>query len=516
MTLGLLCAACGDAGDPPGPGGGGSGGVGATTVSSSGGSGGSGGSGSGGSGGTGVGGDGAGGSSAEESELAAPAATFLHPTTMVSRVITTTIAAAPDGGAYAGGEGRGAVMLGDQTITEQGAFLIHLDRDGALRWSAPIVTTLQSAATTVTGDGSGNVLFAGEVKGDVKIGSTTLAGSPTYLDVMVAKLDGAGAVLWARRFGSVADDRSFAIATDATDHVYVGGNVFWEVDFGSGLMLAHGQSPFLLKLTPDGELAWAKVFDNPGGISGAVVGIATHDDGDVSITGYADRPLTIDGTELSKPAGSTMMGFIARFSSSGEIRLARRFGGPELDMGSEIAVGEGTFLAGTVSGESDVLGTTVNADIAGTPFVAKLTESGTAEWVITPEPGARCMASRPTWRAASTRRVVTRRAPTVDTAPSCCTRALPRRSRRPGGTRRAPDPPTAWRAPPTARSGSRASSRGPSTSERVPSSRRARAASSCASRRPEPVARAQIGRLIRRPEPWTDRDPWTEEEPNAN
>ncbi|WP_437515584.1 hypothetical protein [Sorangium sp. So ce1099] len=395
MTLGLLCAACGDTGDPPGPGGGGSGGVGATTVSSGGGDGGSGGSGgnggsggSGGSGGTGVGGDGAGGSAGGDEGFAAPAATFLHPAaTPTSRVVNTAIAAAPDGGAYVGGEGRGAVMLGDQTITERGAFLIHLDRDGAPRWSAPIVTARQSAATAVTVDGSGNVLLAGEFKGYVTIGSTTLAASQTYLDVMVAKLDGEGAVLWAKRFGSVADDRSVAIATDATDHVYVGGNVFWEVDFGSGLLLAHGQSPFLLKLTPDGDVAWAKVFNSPGGNHGAVAGIATHDDGDVSITGYADRPLPIDGTELSMPAGSAMMGFIARFSSAGEIRFARRFGGPELDMGNEISVGEGTFLAGTVSGESDVLGTTVNADVAGTPFVAKLTESGTAEWVITPEPG---------------------------------------------------------------------------------------------------------------------------------
>ncbi|WP_438038988.1 hypothetical protein [Sorangium sp. So ce128] len=47
-------------------------------------------------------------------------------------------------------------------------------------------------------------------------------------------------------------------------------------------------------------------------------------------------------------------------------------------MGNAIAVGGGTFLAGTVSGESDVLGITVDADIEGTPFVAKLTESGTA------------------------------------------------------------------------------------------------------------------------------------------
>ncbi|WP_437809409.1 hypothetical protein [Sorangium sp. So ce1078] len=390
LTLGLLCAACGDGGDPSGPGGGGAGAATAATTGSGGGDAGGGDAGggdAGGTGGAGAGGDAAGGSSGAGVDLAAPDAIFLHPAgAMGNMVWNIAIAGADDGGAYVSGEGFGEVSLGDQAITELGAFLIRLDPEGHLLWSAPIVTAQQSAATAVTVDGSGNVLFAGELYGDVKIGGTTLSGTTDEPDAMVAKLDENGAVLWARRFGSAAADRCFAIATDATGHVYVGGYVDDDIDFGDGLVAVDGESPFLLRLTPDGDVAWAKVFNNPGGAGSAVAGIAVHEGGDVSITGYADGPLTLDGTALSLPDGSTMMGFLARFSSAGEGRFARRFGGPEFDMGNEIAVGEGTFIAGTVSGESDVLGTTVDADIEGTPFVAKLTESGTAEWVITPEP----------------------------------------------------------------------------------------------------------------------------------
>ncbi|WP_437275798.1 hypothetical protein WME90_31720 [Sorangium sp. So ce375] len=388
LGLGLLCAACGDDGDLFGPGGGGAGGAAAATAASSGGAGGGGGdAASTGGGGTGAGGDATGGGSGVGVDLAAPDAIFLHPAGAGSNMVFhIAIAGADDGGAYVSGEGFGEITLGDQTITKLGAFLIRLDPEGDLLWSAPIVTAQQSAATAVTVDGAGNVLFAGELYGEVTIGGTKLSGATEDPDAMVAKLDADGNVIWAKRFASAAADRCFAIATDATGHVYVGGYVDDDIDFGDGPLTVDGESPFLVKLTPDGDVAWAKVFNNAGGAGSAVAGIAVHEGGDVSITGYADGALTIDGTALSLPAGSTMMGFIARFSSAGESRFARRFGGPEFDMGNEIAVGEGTFLAGTVSGESDVLGTTVDADLEGAPFVAKLTESGTAEWVITPEP----------------------------------------------------------------------------------------------------------------------------------
>ncbi|WP_437955997.1 hypothetical protein WME76_31645 [Sorangium sp. So ce119] len=441
MALGLLCAACGDdlegggggsgggdSGVTSGAGGdGGSGAGGAGGSGGAGGDGGAGGSGAGGSGGAGgdggaggsggaggdggaggsggAGGDGGagggggaggsgagGGSTGAVAGLAAADAIYLHPTEELgSMVWNIAVAGADDGGAYVGGEAFGETTLGDRTITERGAFLVRLDRNGDLRWSAPIATEEQSSANAVTVDRSGNVLFAGELYGEVTMGSTTLTAPLADPDALVAKLDADGAVLWARRFGSAATDRGLAIASDATDHVYVGGYVDGDIDFGGGLVQVNGESPFLLKLTPEGDLAWAKVFQHPGGsgdafTGSAVAGIAVHEDGDVSVAGYADGPLTIDDTALSLPTDSTMMGFVARFSSAGERRFARRFGGPEFDMGNAIAVGGGTFLAGTVSGESDVLGITVDADIEGTPFVAKLTESGTAEWVITPEP----------------------------------------------------------------------------------------------------------------------------------
>ncbi|XYH95454.1 hypothetical protein ACMHYB_47885 [Sorangium sp. So ce1128] len=121
-----------------------------------------------------------------------------------SLVWSIAIAGAHDGGAYVGGNSYGELMLGDQLITEQGAFLVRLDPNGDLLWSAPIVTEYESGANAVTTDRAGNVLFAGELNGEIKIGSTTLTAPLADPDALVAKLDAEGAVLWARSFDSGA------------------------------------------------------------------------------------------------------------------------------------------------------------------------------------------------------------------------------------------------------------------------------------------------------------------------
>ncbi|WP_437933623.1 hypothetical protein [Sorangium sp. So ce341] len=403
----------GDGGAGGSGGDGGAGGDGATGgAGGSGGDGGNGGAGStggaGSAGGGGAGGDGGagrdggaggtsatgGGSTGEGADLAAPDVIYLHPTDdFGSLVWSVAIAAAHDGGAYVGGDSYGELALGDQLITDQGAFLARLDPNGNLLWSAPIVTEDLSAANAVTTDASGDVLFAGEFNGKITIGGTTLTAPLADPDALVAKLDAEGALLWAKSFDSGATDRALAIATDATGHVYVGGYVDGDIDFGGGLVEVDGESPFLLKLTPNGDFVWAKVFHRDGGsgdgsAGNTVAGVAVHESGDVWVTGYADGTLTIDGIPLALPARSTGMGFVARFSSDGATQLARRFGGPQRDMGTDIAVGGGIFLSGMVNGESDVLGTTVSADVEapyGTAFVAKLSEDGTAEWVTTPE-----------------------------------------------------------------------------------------------------------------------------------
>jgi len=86
------------------------------------------------------------------------------------------------------------------------------------------------------------------------------------------KLDPDGEHLWSRRFGGESHDWGDSVTVDSAGNVYVTGDfASSSIDFGAGPVEKPGDSYdeewqtggydlFLLKLAPDGELAWARVF----------------------------------------------------------------------------------------------------------------------------------------------------------------------------------------------------------------------------------------------------------------
>ena len=123
-------------------------------------------------------------------------------------------------------------------------------------------------------DGAGNVYAAGAFRGMVAFGGILLSsaggggtgvpGGGVDNDWWVAKLDAAGAVVWAVRGGGAGDDQAHALALDGQGHVYVagaGGSAVWE---------------------PEIELEYA-------GLAGGDSGSARRGHGDVAVAGPRQR-----------------------------------------------------------------------------------------------------------------------------------------------------------------------------------------------------------------------------------
>jgi hypothetical protein len=155
-------------------------------------------------------------------------------------------------------------------------------------------------------------------------------------DVFVTKLDSQARVLWAVALGGPGADEGRGIAVTPSGDVYATGTFSGTVDFDPGpgrteLTSAGGSDAFLLRLSPKGELVWARRFGGPQSDVG--LRVAVGPDG-VWVTG------SFQGTMSTAPpltsAGRTDA-FLAKLDLDGKVLWARRIGGPKDDAGCGVA-----------------------------------------------------------------------------------------------------------------------------------------------------------------------------------
>lgn len=155
------------------------------------------------------------------------------------------------------------------------------------------------------------------------------------------------------------------------------------VTLGSGLASIGNYDAYVLALSGDGRLLWARSF----GSTGSDVALhAAVDNGEIVVTGYFSGP-TDFGTGLITPLGEEDI-FVARLDTTGTTRWVRTFGDTVTgspygsDRGEQIAVVDGvTYLAGQFAGTVDFGNGAMTMTATGDDvFIAGLDEQGTVLW----------------------------------------------------------------------------------------------------------------------------------------
>jgi hypothetical protein len=154
----------------------------------------------------------------------------------------------------------------------------------------------------VATDRSGNVFVASESVGDAVFGDKPHR-SAGGMDMCLAKLDGAGRVLWVGTFAGSKTDRAYGVVADAAGNAYVTGH-FESTDVvvnGETLPNAGSYDAFTAKFSPDGKLLWARVKGGEGYDYGH--GIAIDSKGRIVVGGAIGRQLfctqyDADGREI--------------------------------------------------------------------------------------------------------------------------------------------------------------------------------------------------------------------------
>lgn len=247
---------------------------------------------------------------------------------------------------------------------------------------------IQSANTDrgmrITTDNTGNVIttgyFGGSADFDAGTGSALLTPSGFSEDVYIAKYDAAFNYTWAVKFGTSGSDFPYALATDASNNIIIGGDIS-----------LNNRDGFVNKYDTNGNLIWSVTI---GGVNKDVVyGVKTDAANSVYVTGYFSNTVDFDPSastfNLTSNGGRDI--FLAKYDSAGTFAWAFNVGGPIStayeEGGQDIAInGTNIYLTGNFEGVADfdpsVTSNTLTSNGSLDIFVAKYDTAGNYIWAF--------------------------------------------------------------------------------------------------------------------------------------
>jgi hypothetical protein len=285
---------------------------------------------------------------------------------------------------------------GNSYVTGSALFLAKYDSNGNVVWSKTGPTPARGVDIAVDGEGNSYVTgrFVGTATFGEGAGSVTLT-SAGIDDLFVAKYDGNGDLVWAKRAGGPTQESGWGIAVDGIGNSYVTGNFGGTATFGEGtnsitLTSTGTRDIFVARYDSNGNLVWIKQAGGTGSIFQSGLDIALDGLGNSHVSGrfagmatfgQGASAVTLTGT------GNSLDIFVAKYDNNGNLLWAKQAGGISFEGGEGIAVDNlgnsyvtGGFGSTATFGEGSstvTLTTTTNSiDI----FVAKYDSNGALLW----------------------------------------------------------------------------------------------------------------------------------------
>jgi hypothetical protein len=312
---------------------------------------------------------------------------------------------------YISGNFRSATLtFGTTTLTNAGPsydlFIAKFSSMGVSLWAKRAGGTNDETCTSVSASADGNVQITGFfTSSSITFGTTTLTNAQnSNADVFVAKYDGSGNVLWAKRAGGVNGEYGNGITTDANSNVYITGNFGSNsITFGTTTLTNANVNAtmdvFVTMYDASGSVQWAKRFGgNSDDVSNSIYYNAY---GYVNIGGYFASPTIDFGPGPMSNAGLYDV-FIAAIDLSGNGYWSQRAGGNGFDVCNAVTsdasgnvFGTGYFDSPGITFGSTTLTNAGNNDVfaAGYTWNGNFRLAAGAGSSITDEGHAICMDS---------------------------------------------------------------------------------------------------------------------------
>jgi hypothetical protein len=239
------------------------------------------------------------------------------------------------------------------------AFVIRMDGTGAIIWARdyPAVMSTRSTTARDVALDSTDGVVWGGQFVEGLYVEATFVAAVGGADGIAVRLDSTGSVVWSKRFGSAAIDTVNAVDVDGFGAVVVSGIVGGDLDFGGGARPLVGLGGFVARYGLDGSHL------SSWRLPGEPVLVETDGAGDVWVAGVFRG--TVDFGSGPMTATSTDDLFVARYSSTGALRSVFAVDGGGVDRAHGLGL-----LAGDV-----ILSSTLH-------LAARYTSSGTLVWGV--------------------------------------------------------------------------------------------------------------------------------------
>ena len=273
---------------------------------------------------------------------------------------------------YATGMFETGATFNGGSLTNSGKRDVFLTRISTYNGAIQLMKTYGGTGSESGWDVASNgtvVFLAGDFDETIAFGGTAPALTTNgQNDVFVAKLDTAGAGLWAVRLGGTGSDRDPRIALDTAGDLYIAGTFTGQIGIGGINLISNGPSDmFVAKLRgADGSIVWATSVSS-NGFEGARA-IAVDRAGHVAVVGALNG--SFDGTP---PLGG-LDGFVASFEgATGALRFRKVYATTGDDYSLGVAYGtNGDLYAAAHVGAAFDFGQPVLGPAGGTNVLIRM------------------------------------------------------------------------------------------------------------------------------------------------
>ncbi|OBW43351.1 Beta-propeller repeat protein [Chryseobacterium sp. MOF25P] len=223
----------------------------------------------------------------------------------------------------------GSITLNNAS-TSNDIFVTKINSSGNIMWAKGYGSAANENANAISSDASGNTYITGIFNGpDVTFGTTTLTGISSNNDVFITKIDTAGNVVWAKAIGGTGSDNGYGITADASGNVYATGGFSDNLTVGSTTLTSLGGADiYVVKYDVTGNPVWAKSYGGTGAEGGYK--IALDSNGYIYNSGFYTGTIAFGATNLTS-AGSNDV-YLLKMNSSGNPVSAVSFGGTAMDV----------------------------------------------------------------------------------------------------------------------------------------------------------------------------------------